>query len=128
MCAPSRNRCSPSTTAGAAPRRRTHPGWFADTLPGRLPDQIAFAYLDGDYYDSIRTCLTACVPRMAPGGTLIVNDHADLEANPKAWNGLPGVMAAAEDYFRSASPLQVITGSGDLAFGRYTAPADGTQQ
>lgn len=65
---------------------------------------------------------------MAPGGTLIVNDHADLEANPKAWNGLPGVMAAAEDYFRSASPLQVITGSGDLAFGRYTAPADGTQQ
>ncbi|MFB6552704.1 TylF/MycF/NovP-related O-methyltransferase [Streptomyces sp. NPDC056405] len=105
-----------------------HPGWFADTLPDQLPDQIAFAYLDGDYYDSIHTCLTACVPRMAPGGTLIVDDYADLEANPKAWNGLPGVKAACEDYFRAPTPLQVITGAGDLAFGRYTAPVDGTQQ
>ncbi|CAL9411225.1 TylF/MycF/NovP-related O-methyltransferase [Streptomyces sp. enrichment culture] len=105
-----------------------HPGWFADTLPDQLPDQIAFAYLDGDYYDSIHTCLTACVPRMAPGGTLIVDDYADLEANPKAWNGLPGVKAACEDYFRTPSPLQVITGVGDLAFGRYTAPADGMEQ
>ncbi|MER8084226.1 TylF/MycF/NovP-related O-methyltransferase [Streptomyces sp. NPDC087532] len=99
-----------------------HPGWFADTLPSQLPEQIAFAYLDGDYYDSIHTCLTACVPRMAPDGTLIVDDYADLEANPKAWNGLPGVKVACEDYFHTPSPLQVITGAGDLAFGRYTAP------
>lgn len=105
-----------------------HPGWFADTLPGQLPDQIAFAYLDGDYYESIHTCLTACVPRMAPGGTLIVDDYADLTANPKAWNGLPGVKAACEDYFRAPTPLQAITGAGDLAFGRYTAPAAGTEQ
>lgn len=65
---------------------------------------------------------------MAPGGTLIVDDYADLEANPKAWNGLPGVKAACEDYFRAPSPLQVIAGAGDLAFGRYTAPAAGTGQ
>jgi O-methyltransferase len=105
-----------------------HPGWFAATLPDQLPDQIAFAYLDGDYYDSIHTCLTACVPRMAPGGTLIVDDYADLEANPKAWNGLPGVKAACEDYFRTPAPLEVIIGDGDLAFGRYTAPASGDEQ
>lgn len=104
-----------------------HPGWFADTLPNQLPDRIAFAYLDGDYYDSIHTCLTACVPRMAPGGTLIVDDYADLEANPKAWNGLPGVKAACEDYFCTPSPLKVIVGAGDLAFGRYTAPARAEQ-
>ncbi|AYN31691.1 putative O-methyltransferase [Streptomyces albus] len=105
-----------------------HPGWFHETLPDQLPVEIAFAYLDGDYYDSIHTCLTACVPRMAPGGTLIVDDYADLEANPKAWNGLPGVKAACEDYFRVPSPLEVIAGAGDLAFGRYTAPAEGTDQ
>ncbi|MFJ3824971.1 TylF/MycF/NovP-related O-methyltransferase [Streptomyces nodosus] len=105
-----------------------HPGWFADSLPDQLPDQIAFAYLDGDYYDSIHTCLTACVPRIAPGGTLIVDDYADLKANPKAWNGLPGVKAACEDYFDAASPLEVISGAGDLAFGRYTAPVAGNEQ
>ncbi|MFD0224383.1 TylF/MycF/NovP-related O-methyltransferase [Streptomyces hirsutus] len=100
-----------------------HPGWFADTLPGQLPAQIAFAYLDGDYYDSIRTCLTACVPRLAPGGALVVDDYADLQTNPKAWNGLPGVKAACEDYFNAPSPLEVLMGNGDLAFGRYTTPA-----
>ncbi|MFK0154290.1 TylF/MycF/NovP-related O-methyltransferase [Streptomyces sp. NPDC090493] len=105
-----------------------HPGWFADTLPGRLPVQIAFAYLDGDYYDSIRTCLAACVPRMAPGGTLIVDDYADLEANPRAWNGLPGVKAACAEYFAAPSPLEVITGAGDLALGRYTTPTTGTRR
>ncbi|MFF4863500.1 TylF/MycF/NovP-related O-methyltransferase [Streptomyces sp. NPDC001231] len=100
-----------------------HRGWFADTLPEQLPDQIAFAYLDGDYYDSIRTCLAGCVPRMAPGGALVVDDYADLQANPKAWNGLPGVKAACEDHFGTPSPLEVLAGTDDLAFGRYTAPA-----
>ncbi|MEV8128644.1 TylF/MycF/NovP-related O-methyltransferase [Streptomyces sp. NPDC085944] len=102
-----------------------HRGWFADTLPAQLPETIAFAYLDGDYYDSIHTSLSACVPRMAPGGTLIVDDYADLEANPKAWNGLPGVKAACEDYFDAPSPLEVMFGTGDLAFGRYVAPVGG---
>ncbi|NUK32264.1 class I SAM-dependent methyltransferase [Streptomyces lunaelactis] len=100
-----------------------HPGWFADTLPNRLPAEIAFAYLDGDYYDSIRTCLDACVPRLAPGGALIVDDYADLQANPKAWAGLPGVKAACEDFFGTQSPLEVLFGDGDLAFGRYVIPS-----
>lgn len=100
-----------------------HPGWFADTLPERLPAEIAFAYLDGDYYDSIRTCLDACVSRLVPGGALIVDDYADLQANPKAWDGLPGVKAACEDYFGTPSPLDVLFGDGDLAFGRYAIPS-----
>ncbi|MEW1687506.1 TylF/MycF/NovP-related O-methyltransferase [Streptomyces sp. NPDC091265] len=107
---------------------KIHPGWFTDTLPAQLPEKVAFAYLDGDYYDSIHICLSACVPRMTPGGTLIVDDYADLEANPKAWNGLPGVKAACEDYFGAPSPLEVISGAGDLAFGRYTAPVAGGGQ
>ncbi|WP_131770272.1 TylF/MycF/NovP-related O-methyltransferase [Candidatus Protofrankia californiensis] len=101
-----------------------HPGWFADTLPGQLPEQVALAYLDGDYYNTIRTCLAACVPRLAPGGILIIDDYADPEINPKAWNGLPGVKAACDDYFGSPSPLQVLFGDGDLAFGRYIAPGN----
>lgn len=96
-----------------------HPGWFADTLPTELPDGIAFAYLDGDFYDSILTSLTYCVPRLAAGGVLILDDYADTAANPKAWDGLPGVKRACEDYFGASSPLQVIAGDGDLAFGLY---------
>lgn len=99
-----------------------HPGWFADTLPHELPQEIAFAYLDGDYYDSIRTCLAECVPRLAPGGVVIVDDYADVDVNPKAWNGLPGVKAACDAFFGTPTPMQVVVGDGDLAFGRYTAP------
>jgi O-methyltransferase len=98
-----------------------HPGWFADTLPGELPTEIAFAYLDGDYYDSIAVSLAAVVPRMAAGGVIVVDDYADLDANPQAWNGLTGVKQACEDYFGIPSPLEVIKGAGDLAFGRYLA-------
>lgn len=98
-----------------------HPGWFADTLPVELPTTIAFAYLDGDFHDSILTSLIYCIPRLAPGGRLIVDDYADVEANPRAWNGLPGVKHACEEYFGRRSPLTVLTGKGDLAFGLYEA-------
>ncbi len=98
-----------------------HPGWFADTLPVELPTTIAFAYLDGDFHDSILTSLIHCVPRLAPGGRLIVDDYADVDANPRAWNGLPGVKQACDEYFGRRSPLMVLAGEGDLAFGLYEA-------
>lgn len=96
-----------------------HPGWFHQTL-GELPPRIAFGYLDGDFEDSIYTSLAYCVPRLEPGGALIVDDYADLEQNPRAWNGLPGVKVGCDRYVRDRglSPLQVIVGDGDLAFGR----------
>jgi O-methyltransferase len=31
----------------------THKAWFGDIAPERLPDTIAFAFLDGDFYESI---------------------------------------------------------------------------
>jgi O-methyltransferase len=34
-----------------------HKGWFQDTLPDGLPERISFAYLDGDFYDSILVSL-----------------------------------------------------------------------
>ncbi|MBC8091182.1 MAG: class I SAM-dependent methyltransferase [Pseudonocardia sp.] len=96
-----------------------HPGWFQDTLPTGLPDTIAFAYLDGDYYESIRTSLRHCVPRLVVGGVLIIDDYADATVNPRAWDGLPGVKRACDDYFGHPSPIRVIAGDSDLAFGRH---------
>lgn len=100
-----------------------HPGWFEDILPARLPERIAFAYLDGDLYTSITTSLTHCVPRLAQRGRLIIDDYADLDENPRAWNGLPGVKRASDDFFGIPSPITVLAGEGDLAFGLYTAAA-----
>lgn len=96
-----------------------HPGWFADTLPDQLPETIAFGYLDGDFYDSIHVSLAHCVPLLSHRGTLIIDDYADTVVNPKAWNGLPGVKRACDDYFGTPTPVEVLVGDGDLAFGLY---------
>ncbi len=86
-----------------------------------LPDEIAFAYLDGDFYDSTLTGLTHCVTRLVPTGVLLVDDYADTAVNPRAWDGLPGVKRACDAYFGAPSPVTVV-GEGDLAFGRYEKP------
>ncbi|MFC5187974.1 TylF/MycF/NovP-related O-methyltransferase [Actinomadura harenae] len=99
-----------------------HAGWFEQTLPSELPPAIALAYLDGDFYDSTLIGLRACVPRLAPAGVLLLDDYADTAANPKAWDGLPGVKRAADDFFGLPSPVEAVIGDGDLAFGRYLAP------
>ena len=39
------------------PLPHVHKGWFADTLPGTLPERIAFALIDGDLYASTKTAL-----------------------------------------------------------------------
>jgi O-methyltransferase len=39
------------------PEPQIHADWFEDTLPNHLPAQIAFAHLDGDFYESILTSL-----------------------------------------------------------------------
>jgi O-methyltransferase len=96
-----------------------HPGWFDESLPRSLPDEIAFAYLDGDFYASTLTGLENCVPRLVTGGVLMVDDYADTEVNPRAWDGLPGVKRACDTYFGVPSPMTVMVGEGDLAFGRY---------
>ncbi|HSX30838.1 MAG TPA: TylF/MycF/NovP-related O-methyltransferase [Candidatus Saccharimonadales bacterium] len=60
-----------------------HKGWFKDLTPADVPDQIAFAFLDGDFYESIRDSLKLVLPRMQPGGTIIIDDYA-REALPGA--------------------------------------------
>lgn len=104
----------------ALPQPHVHEGWFEDTLPNSMPDQVAFAYLDGDFYESILTSLTYVWPRLAAGGSVVIDDYCDAELNPRAWAGLPGVRKACEEYF---APLgvtgRVLVGAGDLAFIEY---------
>lgn len=71
----------------------THKGWFSELTPADIPDKIAFAFLDGDFYDSILDSLKLVWPRMQPGGVLLIDDYARPE--------LPGVERAVHDFFAS---------------------------
>lgn len=57
--------------------------------PGDLPEKIAFAFLDGDLYSSIKTSLSLVLPRLTKNAILLVHDYN----NPQ----LPGVARAVDE-------------------------------
>ena len=67
-------------------------GWFKDFKDADLPERIAFSFIDGDFYTSIRDGLLLVQDKMAPGGVIIVHDYA----NP----ALPGVNKAVDEWIR----------------------------
>jgi len=73
-----------------------HKGWFGELTEASVPDKIAFAFLDGDFYDSIRDSLRLVLPRMQKGGAIIFDDYAR--------EALPGVARAAHEQI---SPNQI---------------------
>ena len=48
-------------------------GLFQDTIIGDEP--VAIAHIDGDWYESVRTCLTRIGPRLPSGGVMIIDDY-----------------------------------------------------
>jgi O-methyltransferase len=75
---------------------RVHKAWFKDLTPEAIPDVIAFAFLDGDFYESILTSLELVWPRLAPLGRITIDDY-DREA-------LPGVTRAVQKFFSGKHP------------------------
>lgn len=67
-------------------------GWFKDVPDYRVPDKICFAFLDGDFYDSIYDSLTKIYDKVQEGGYILFHDYER--------NDLPGVRAAIEDFLR----------------------------
>jgi hypothetical protein len=53
-------------------------GLFQDTMQIDWP--VAYAHIDGDWYESVKTCLSRIAPRLVPGGVLIIDDY-------DAWSG-----------------------------------------
>ncbi|HEY1094127.1 MAG TPA: TylF/MycF/NovP-related O-methyltransferase [Glycomyces sp.] len=105
------------------PLPHIHKGWFEDALPTACPSQVSFAYLDGDYYDSILTSLEHVYPRLSPGGVMLIDDYCDRERNPQAWDGFPGVKRACDDYFADRDgAVDVLIGTADLAVGLIRKP------
>lgn len=67
--------------------------WFDDLEDGDLPAQIAFAFLDGDLYESIKTSLRLVLPRLNHQGIIIVHDYNNPE--------LPGSSRAVDEFLRN---------------------------
>jgi hypothetical protein len=63
-------------------------GLFEDTIA--LDGPVAFAHLDGDWYESTMTCLTRIAPLLAPGGRIVLDDYSK-------WSGCH---AAVDEYFK----------------------------
>jgi O-methyltransferase len=80
-----------------------HAGWFEETLPVFLPEQIAFALLDADLYRSTLIALQALYPRLSRGGICLLGVYWD----PVVKVGMttderyksPGVKKACDEFF-----------------------------
>lgn len=67
--------------------------WFDQLTDQDLPPQIAFAFLDGDLYDSIKTSLHLVAPRLVSQGIMVVHDYNNPE--------LPGSARAVDEFLRA---------------------------
>ena len=62
-------------------------GLFEDTID--LDEPVAFAHLDGDWYESTMTCLERIAPLVVPGGRIVLDDYDH-------WSGC---RRAVDEYF-----------------------------
>lgn len=67
--------------------------WFSELTDADLPSKIAFAFLDGDFYESIRDSLHLVEDKLLEGSVVIVHDYT----NP----ALPGVAKAVDEWIRA---------------------------
>ncbi|MBQ3476434.1 class I SAM-dependent methyltransferase [Candidatus Saccharibacteria bacterium] len=66
--------------------------WFQDLTQEDLPEKIAFAFLDGDFYESMRISLGLVWDRMVDEGIILIHDYD----NP----ALPGVALAVDEWMK----------------------------
>jgi O-methyltransferase len=64
-----------------------HAGWFTDTMPEMLPQQINFAFVDCDVFESVMDSVPAIMERLT--GVLALHDYTH-----ERWGG--GVRRAVE--------------------------------
>lgn len=82
-------------------------GWFSETLPKfEPPEPIAFLRLDGDWYESTKTCLEALFQKVTPGGLVVIDDYY-------TWDGCS---KATHDYLSKISALERIESKNGVCF------------
>ena len=71
-------------------------GLFEETL--RLDNNVAFAHIDCDWYDSVKICIERITPVLSQGGIMIFDDYSSYSGCKKAVDEL-----LANDAFQLAS-------------------------
>ena len=77
----------------------THKAWFDQLKDADLPQHIAFAFLDGDFYQSILTSLQLVWPRLSERATVLVHDYKR--------ETLPGVEQAINVFLKDKSKIKL---------------------
>jgi len=68
-------------------------GLFEDTI--HIDHPVALAHIDGDWYESVMTCLQRIEPHLAEGGVMVIDDY-------DAWSGCK---TAVDEYFADKMDL-----------------------
>jgi O-methyltransferase len=84
-----------------------HKGWFKDIGPKEVPNEIAFAFLDGDYYDSIKDSLNKIEGKLAKGSVIIIDDYQS--------ESLPGAKKATDEWLSKQNNHKLIKIENSLA-------------
>lgn len=66
--------------------------WFDELADHDLPEKIAFAFCDGDLYQSIKVSLQLVLPRLVEHSTIVVHDYNNTL--------LPGAARAVDEFLR----------------------------
>lgn len=70
-----------------------HVGWFGKIEDKECPKKIAFAFFDGDLYDSIFDSFKKVYPKLSKNARVAIHDYQ--------WATLPGVEKACNDFLKN---------------------------
>lgn len=105
------------------PLPQIHRGRFDATIPGELPDTIAFAHIDcgdgGDpvlHAELVTFCLEQIWPRVPRGGVILLMDYVRPSAW-KSWEGNSGVAVAADAFVADKREEVTLLYAGEMSQG-----------
>lgn len=78
-----------------------HVGWFGEIPDNEYPTKIAFAFFDGDFYNSIYNSFEKVYPKLVSNGRIAIDDYQ--------WAVLPGVERACKDFLKDKPEKGTIT-------------------
>lgn len=78
------------------PFARVHQGYIPAILEELRAEQVAWAHVDVDIYAAVRDCLEFLYPRLAPSGTLVLDDYG--------FPSCPGARRAVDEFFADGRP------------------------
>ena len=78
-----------------------HKGWFADFSPNDVPEDIIFAFFDGDFYESIADSFRVCDGKFHKKTTIVVDDYAN--------EALPGAARAVDEWLTNHRQFTIRT-------------------